>query len=112
MTYKEIDWLRIITLAIGGFAVFLQIFPPENQEDQSTSLLIFFGIIFFVVVYLITDNIFRKVKEKIDQINANTKKIEEINKKINLESRFQDLDKRLALVEYDSKSERGKNERK
>lgn len=96
----------VVTILIGIITIYFQIFPPTTTKEKISSLLLLFAVIFYIVIYLSADQIITRVREQIKKIDNNEKEILEIKKKMDTESKFHELDKRIALLEQ-SKNKKG-----
>jgi len=96
---KQTKLINLIMFLIGAYTIYLQIFPPQNTKNQTSALILFLGILGYIgIVYVIT-NIIGKIKSYLDRIEKNEKDIQEINKKIDAEKRYNEIDKRVSIME-------------
>ena len=110
MKKKETDWssqLNWLMIAIAVFATYIQIFPPRNSIDQVRAGIYFLAIIIFVPIAFLLNFAWAKANIYIKQIKDNEKEIETIKSSLELEKRFYEMDKRLALLENVPKRRKG-----
>lgn len=89
---------NFLALLVAAITLYFQIRPI--QKEYTTQSLVILGIIFSVIIfYVVYSYISNIIKEKFNQIDFNTEKIKEIERKINIEKRFFELEKRILLIE-------------
>lgn len=92
--------INLILIIAAIFTIIIQIFPPETSANQTATLLLFFGILFYVVIIYTAMNITEKVRSYLDKINWNKANIEKLNKKMETEKKFNEMDKRISNLEF------------
>ena len=108
MEKKKLDVVKILFLIIAMFTILLQISPPRTPEDKATSVIFFFGLLFYIVILYGISYFMDKVRSYTDQINQNKKEILEIKEKMSLEKKFNDMDKRISILEVLKKGKKNK----
>ena len=105
---SRIDFATIITIIIGLAAIFFQIFPPKTIVDQVRSAIYFLAILGYIgILYFVmwaTD----RVKLYINQINKNKQDIQELKEKMSIGRHFNEIEKRLAILEALQKNRKGR----
>ncbi len=94
------NFQSIVLFIVAIFTVVLQIFPTKTKESQITSMILFVAILIYVAfLYAIIWGT-NKVKFYINMINSNTKEVLEIKRKMESEKKFNEIDKRVAILEH------------
>lgn len=89
-------FIAIIAFVIGTY---FQINPPQNQTEKTVALAFFIIIITYVGLYFVINWVVSIIRTYINKINSNEKEIIEINKKLDSEMKFNNIDKRLSILE-------------
>lgn len=103
----HIDLITIITLLIGLATIFFQIFPPKTPIDQVKSVIYFLAILGYVGILYFINWVTNRVKLYIEQINKNKEEIQDIKEKMSTEKHFNEIEKRLSLLEALLKNKKG-----
>lgn len=105
---SRLDFITIITLLVGLATIFFQIFPPKTAVDQARSAIYFLAILGYIgILYFVvwaTD----KTKYYLEQINKNKKDIQELREKMDIEKHFNEIEKRLAIIEALRRNKKGR----
>ena len=90
----------ILSLIIGGMAIYLQINPPQSPQARTLGNLFFFAVFFFIVVYFVVDWIAHKINLYIKRINDNYNDIQEIKKHLNItkKGKKSQIDPRIIIL--------------
>lgn len=75
----------------------------DKESSNTAGFIILTSIFVFIVFYFIYTFVWVKVKKYINQINDNSKKIEEIGKTLDYKEHFHQLDKRVSALEMNMK---------
>jgi len=107
MEGKNLDIVSVIMVLVALFTIILQIFPPKTIKDQVNSIIYFIAIIGYISLLYGTVWISKKVRSYIDEINNNKQEIQDIKDKMNTEKKFNEIDKRLSILEFFNKNRKG-----
>ncbi len=88
--------------------IVFQIFPPKTAVDQVKSAIYFLAILGYIgILYFVmwaTD----RIKSYVDQISKNKKDIQELKERIETEKHFNEVEKRLSVLEVLLKNKKGR----
>lgn len=105
---SRLDFITVVTLLVALATIFFQIFPPKTAVDQVRSAIYFLAILGYIgFLYFImwaTD----RIKLYIDQININKKDIQELKERMDTEKHFNEIEKRLSVLEALLKNKKGR----
>ena len=97
----------IAVIIIGIITTYFQINPPQTQEQRTASNTIFFVVLFYIALYFVSDWVTDKVKSYLDKINTNQKDITDLKEKFNLEKRFNEIEKKIEVLNEKMKNKKG-----
>lgn len=105
---SRLDFITVVALLVGLVTIFFQIFPPKTPIDQVRSAIYFLAILgyigFLYFVMWATD----RIKLYIDQISKNKKDIQELKERMETEKHFNEVEKRLSVLEALLKNKKGR----
>lgn len=104
----HIDFITIVTLIVGLATIFFQIFPPKTPIDQVRSAIYFLAILGYIGILYFVMWVTDRVKAYIEQINKNTQNIQDLKDEMNIQKRFNEIEKRLAIIEALRKNKKGR----
>lgn len=104
----QLDFVTIITLLVGLATIIFQIFPPKTPTDQVRSAIYFLAILGYIGILYFVMWVTDKVKSYIDQINKNTKEIQNIKEEMSIHKHFTEIEKRISLLEMLRKNKKGR----
>lgn len=104
----QVDFITIIALLVGLATIFFQIFPPKTPIDQVRSAIYFLAILGYIGILYFIMWVTDRVKSYVEQINKNTKEIENIKQEMNIQKHFTEIEKRLSVLEILRKNKRGR----
>lgn len=96
---SKIDGFTICTFLVGIFTVVLQIYQPHTAQEKAASMgwfvviIIYIGFLYLVFYYT------KKIKTFFAKIEKYGADIEKINTKMNEEKRFNEIEKKIAVLE-------------
>ncbi len=96
---SKIDWLAVVTVIIAIVTVYFQIFPPQTEIDKINNVLLLIGILIFTSFYGAIFYIYERIKFYVNKIETNEKTIKIFEDKMDMQEKFHNIDKRLALLE-------------
>lgn len=96
---SRLDFITLISLLVALAAIFFQIFPPKTSVDQLRSVIYFLAILGYIGILYSVRWATDKIKSYVEQINKNTKNIQELNEKMSTEKHFNEVEKRLSILE-------------
>jgi len=101
---KQIDSINLLGLIINLIALFIVLY--FQFKDPQTGMLLFFGVIGFVVLYFIVSYPINFIIKRMRQIDSNTYTINEVRKDLNnlkdkfsLRGEISDLKSKMGLLE-------------
>lgn len=99
MQNSKNNLLNFFMLAIAGFTVYLQLYPPQDTQSQIQSAIYFIAILSSLLLFTLANTTYNKFTNYAKQIKNNTKDIKKIKTELETEKRFAAVDKKLALLE-------------
>lgn len=104
----HIDFVTIVTLLVGLATIIFQIFPPKTSIDQVRSVIYFLAILGYIGILYFVMWVTDRIKSYVDQINKNKQDIQDIKDKMSIEKHFNDIEKRLSVIEALYKNRKGR----
>lgn len=104
----KIDFITIITLLVGLATIIFQIFPPKTPVDQVRSAIYFLAILGYIGILYFVMWVTDKLKYYFDQINKNKQDIQELKEKMDTEKHFNEIEKKLYVLEALFKKKKGR----
>ena len=96
---RKTEILTLLTFVVALFAIYLQIFPPQDTVDRANSLIYFLAIVFYTGIFYVIYYYSKRIKGYIRQIQDNTDSINKIKDDLKVEKIFHTLEKRISLLE-------------